>query len=435
MAQEAVNGIIQALLGHQQIQNQRFKQQQDLQIAQKEAEQRDAQLQETIRQHKVESSRLDASLEMARQAHRLQQIEVQQKIGQGIQEGNLPAGTTEQPQEVQQIPGALGVQNPYKTYNVPGIDQPLTILSPEAHNQLVVSQRAALEQPAHENRMKEIATEAENQANLAKQNRAAMLEQSQGVITAENERAKQAQAGENYRTGITAASHVRAAQISAGLEGGDQVNVAAEPYIQQVQNGQLTDKDLSDKKLPKGLLNAVHAGLAQSGTVAPKKEEIQAVQKYQPIVPLVQAIDQYNQILHDSPVASRIPGNKAYADRKAIESQIDLLVPPLARTLATETGRLSSLQITKAEGIAEPSTNWLTSDPTANTTKRDALLKIANEGIDSALSRLPKGQAAHLKDLSGLGKIPYIGTGTASTDLQPGGTFQGKKILSVKKIQ
>lgn len=396
------------------IERQRIAQQSEYQ--QGELKARQAALDEEIKQHTISNLAAQKMLEANLAQHKLENIKVMQEFGNN-------------PDLVRQTPGEtkIGETQPdangyvYEQHQIPGLQDekgnPLTITIPSHATSLkmLTEIAKAKDQPAHENRMEEIGKEQEGALNLesSKQVGQRNIQDSEDarsarIVEAENQRKKDEIASQNWRTTQETSSAEKRARITAGLEGGAEVDSQAAPYVQQVLNGQLSDKGLNSLKLMKGPHNAVLKGISDAGGMLPTDQEIGAVQKYQPMTNLINAIDQYNQILSRNPWESRIPGTDAWKARKNQEASIDLLTPPLARTLATETGRLSNQQIQKAEGISEPSANWLNADPISNAKKRDELLSIANDGLTANLSRLPTGQAAALKAKTGLTQIPYL---------------------------
>lgn len=414
MGQEAVNGILEALKGAQQRRVERTKVAIDQQRADQENEYRKGELDrqnqllaETKKQHDFENNQTTLTHQAMLAEQKLRQLREQNAIGQD-QTGNPDT-------LLATIPGADG--ETFEKHSIPGIDgATITLPSKDTINKRLGATKTAELAPQIAGRIQEIGAEGEKAKDVATfQNQLPPTQQQQLVLASEEKRAAEAKAAQMYDTRVQAAAHIRGAQIGAGLEGGDAVNSSAAPYILQVHNGQLTQEGLNALKLPKAIHNAVVAGVSQDGAVLPTTAELGAVSKYAPVAPLVGAIDQYNQLLKDSPMKSRLPGTNEYKKRQALEAQIETQTPGIARSIGTETGRLSNQQIQMSQDLVKPGTNFLTSDPTTNQQKRDTLLGLANSAIDANLSRLPKDQAAAIKAKSGLTAIPYSGAPPKAT--------------------
>lgn len=428
-------GILGGLVAAQAKRAQNNKLAIDQQRADQENEDRKArtdiaqqQLKELQQQHATENAHNDLALKAAMSLQKVQQAKEQQEM---VERSNasgvpIPGAAVNTPMASQPVPGAIGVQTPAQpgTQTLRGAGpngEDLTLpFDPKAyaqHQQDIQELLKGPGSPEAKARIADYQTQysliGQNQKDLAQfQNQLPMTEYQKANIASEEKRAKDAKAAQMYDTNVQAGAHIRAAQISAGLEGGDAVDASAAPYIQQIQNGQLSMEDLNAMKLPKGIHNAVVSGVSTDGGVIPNKAELGAVQKYAPIAPLISAIDKYNDILKNSPTTAgiadfRIPGTVTYKAIQPLKDQIETQTPGIARSIGTETGRLSNQQIQMSQDLTNPDKGILSGDPAIRQKQRDILLQLGNSAIDANLSRLPASQAASIKAKTGLTAIPY----------------------------
>lgn len=409
MAQEQVNGILQALRISQERRKDQFAQQLEQQRLNLDTQQKADQLKQQKAELAEHSRQFDITTKAAKAMHDVAILEQEQKLS-----GNLQNGMA--------IPGAVstpGADADHLTYQVPGIDQPLSVLTPEANRAKQIADKTALEQPEHLNRLDEIDAQAKNAQALALQNKSASLEQMQQMQQFENDRASTHEKGENFRTAATNATHIQAAKIAQGLEGLTPDMIT--PYVQQAVHGDLTETQLNKLPLPKGVKTAITQGVTGAGGMLLNDNEQQVVQSFTPIQQIVGKLDQYNAILKANPLKARIPGTDAYKQSKLVGDEIEGILPNVARVMATDTGRLSNTQIQMIKGMAEPSKNFLTNDPSINDQRRNDFLGLSNALIDSKLSRLPEGQRAAVKQKLGITSIPMAGAPQPQQQQQPGG--------------
>lgn len=382
------------------------------------------QLKELQQQHATENAHNDLALKAAMAVQRVQQAKEQQEM---VERSNasgipLPGAAVNTPMASQPVPGALGVQTPAQpgTQTLRGAGangEDLTLpFDPKAYQQHQLDIQEATKGPASPEaraRMAEYQTQysmmGQNQKDLAQfQNALPMTEYQKANLVSEEKRAKEAKAAQMYDTNVHASAQIRSAQIAQGLEGVAADDPQVQTLVSQIHNGQISQETLnSDKTRPKAVIRAAQAQVSADGGLVPNNAELGAVSKYAPVAQLIPAIDEYNKLLVSDPYNSRMPGTDAYKKRQALEAQIETQTPGIARSIGTETGRLSNQQIQMSQDLVKPGTNFLTSDPTTNQQKRDTLLKLANSAVDANLSRLPAAQAASIKAKTGLTGLQY----------------------------
>ena len=381
-------------------------------------------LAELTQQHKAENAHALMVSQAAVAFQKVQQAAEQQRM---VEQSNatgipIPGAAVNTPLASRNLPGMVGVTQPAQpgTQTLPGAGADggdLTLpFDPQAYLEHQKLRDEALKGPESaeaRSRREELAAQLsgqfQNSIGLAKfQNELPPSATTQATLASEEKRAKDQRDAQRYDANLEASTRIRTAQISQGLEGGSQVDSAAEPIVQQLQNNQLSQEDLNElKNVPKVVKNTATANFIQAGGVIPTRAELGAVAKYAPVVSLLGKMGDYNKLINDNPTLSNVFGTDAWKQKKQLESDIDLMVPNLARTLGAESGRLSTMQITKADGSANPSSNWLTANSATNQKKVDDLHQFADDQIGAALSRLPPGQAASIKAKTGLTKIPY----------------------------
>lgn len=397
MAMEQVQGILEGLKIAQARRADNFKVQQEVanRAQQNEQFQNDLKLrQDELAQRK---NQFDVTTKAAKAMHDLQMLQEEQNLGKSLQEGNNVPGATSTP----------GADANHVVYQIPGIDNPLTLLTPEAYRTKQIQDITAKDAPVHANRMEEIATQSQNAKDLAAQNKTDALVQMQQMQDYENKRAATHEAAENFRTQTEVASREHVAKIQQGLEG--LTPDMLDPYIHQVVNGDLTQKQLNALPLPKGVKAAIVNGVTSSGGAVLNDNEQDVIKSFTPIKQIIGKLDQYNDIIKANPTLSRIPGTDAYKQTSLLSEEIEGILPNVARVIATDTGRLSNQQIQMVKGMTEPSKNFLTNDSAINEKRRNDFLGITNALIDSKLSRLPEGQRAAVKQKLGITDIPMRG--------------------------
>lgn len=397
MAQEQVQGILEGLKIAQQRRAENARNSIEQQRLLQESDQRSKELDFQRNELGERKRQFDITTKAAQAMHNLQVLQEEQRIS-----GNLQGGMS--------IPGAVsspGADDQHLSYQVPGLDNPISVLTPEALRAKQQADETAKLTPEHENRMIEINTQATNAQRLASQQREDQLAQAKVVQDYENQRAATHEAGENFRTSATNAAHIQAAKIGQGLEGLTPEMIT--PYVQQGVQGDLTEEQLNKLPLPKGVKSAIVQGVTGAGGALLNNDEQKVTQSFTPISQIVGKLDQYNAILKQNPAMSRIPGTDAYKQTKLIGQEIEGLLPNVARVIATDTGRLSNTQIQMVKGMAEPSKNFLTNDPAINEQRRNDFLGLSNAIVDSKLSRLPAAQRSAVKQKLGLTKIPMLG--------------------------
>ena len=417
----------------QEIQNQRDYQQSMVQDAKDR-------LAELTKQHDTENKHVALVFQAAQNLQKIMQLKDQQDM---VEKSNatgvpIPGAAVQTPMAAKFQPGMIGVTQPTQSGTQtlsgagPNGEDLVLPFDPQAYAQHQQDIQELLKGPGSPEAKARIADYqaqyglmGQNQKDLAQfQNQLPPSATTVATLASEEKRAKDQRDAQRYDANLEASSKIRAAQISQGLDGGDQVESAAAPYIKQVHDGQLSMEGLNALKLPKAIHNTVIAGVAQDGGVIPNQAELGAVAKYAPVAPLIGAIDQYNALLKNSPVQSRIPGTDDYKKRQALEAQIETQTPGIARSIGTETGRLSNQQIEMSQGLVQPGTNFLSSNVASNQQKRDTLLQLANSAVDANLSRLPAAQAASIKAKTGLTAIPY--GGPQQVQPQPGNQQPGQ---------
>ena len=412
MGQEQVNGIIQGLIAGQQRRRDAILATQNQQRLDQDNTNRQAEIQNQKDRLAQEAKQFDITTKAAQAMHKLTMLQEEQRVTGNLQQGMQVPGDTKISETAPNENGDI-----FETHQIPGIEDqngkpiPITIPSRETFLRQEAQKAKALATPEHEFKEEEIRHTAENALNLEGARTTAQQQNTAQIIAAENQRAKEAQLAESQRAGQQRATQIRVAQIGQGMDPETgALAVPAEPYIQQAHNGQLSQEKLKALGLPKGTHNAVLAGIQQGGDVLPTDAELGSVQTYSPVPQLVGAIDNYNKLLTSSPMAklkSNIPGTDEYKAANAIQGQIQALTPGLSR-LESEKGKLSNTQIQMAHDLADPNNSVLSGDPVQNIKKRNALLQLANTGLDANLSRLPPGQAAILKQKTGVTNIPLL---------------------------
>lgn len=405
MAQEQVNGILNALKISQERRHQQFIDQ----VEQQRADQQNQQHQDEIKQQKLELAergrQFDITTKAAKAMHDMTLLEEEQKLS-----GNLQQGMS--------IPGAVaspGVDADHLSYQVPGVDQPLQVLTPEAFRKKQIADQTALQAPEHINRMEEISEQAKNAQQLATQNRDAQLQQAQVVQGMENDRADKERASRERISANEIANRTNIAKMNAGLTDGDGNPTSditpgiASNYLQQGLTGKMSAEDFAKAKLPSGPQKIIANAMQASGGRFLSDKEKSALDSFEAIPQIFNNIDALNKLTQQTGLlAAHIPGTSTKQQVKNYEDQIEASMPQISRFLG-ESGRLSNQQIGMTVSALQPDLNPLTSSPAVNIQRRDGALATLRAEYEKTLGGLPTHQADVIRSNSKFHQIPFAG--------------------------
>lgn len=358
-----------------------------IQIERQNQEQRAQQLQDDLKERQRQ---FDISQKLAKSLHDVQIVQHEQNISKGLQEGNIPAGASLQ----QTPPGTL---SPYQTYNVPGLDNPVTILSPEAYRQKLGADKAAIEKPSQDAAL-------EKQAELQKDLDARTTKSEEARAAREKLLQEQKDAAAALRTNVTAKARVAAAQINAAKKKEDPTleNFDPQPYIQGALDGTYSNDEI--RKLGKGQAALVNQGIAGTGTVAISPDQKKFLEGLAPALEIVPKMDQVNGILNQNPIEARVPFTETKNNVDNLIQQIQSGVISASTGAFGQSARAMQQAIKADTGAFTPSSQ-LGNVSSANQQKRDAYVKLLNDSIDAKLGNLPAGQRQHIKEKLGLDKL------------------------------
>lgn len=317
--------------------------------------------------------------------------------------------------------------------NIPGLEGgPITHQTTQAENEARTAQVAAAQAPIQAN---ELARD--------KANKDAALAQEQYIQAQENARGL---ANNRSRESVSAnerATQLAIAKLHEGI-GDDaetgQTGQALAQMLQQGRQGQLSQEALQKSPLAGGQKKRLADAMAASGNQFLPQKTIDGLNSFEAMPDLFKHIDRINQLQKENSLAAPIPGTDTNRKIQVEQAAIESLLPDLAQKMK-ETGRVSNLGLKLVEDAAHPSLSYSNplsdvSTSALNQLKRDNMLDTLRQEHEKVLKSLPPAQADLFRINSALQQIPYAGAkpAPAAADLQPGGTFQGKKILKVEKI-
>jgi len=419
MAQEQVNGILEGLKLAQSrrtanMQNavEQARQQSQNEYQQNEIQARKDALGEQKRQ-------FDITTKAAQAMHNLQVLQEEQKVTGNLQQGMSIPGA----QQLPDVPGVINTGT--QTYKVPGLDNPVTILSPEAYRNKQIQDRTAIEAPEHANRMEEISTQAENARKLAEQNRTDQLTQAMAIQNSENDRAKLERESRERVANNENGMRMQIAKMNAGLvdaDGNPTSSVTpgiASNYLNQGLTGKMSAEDFAKSKLPSGPQKIISNAMEASGGRFLSDKEKSNLDSFEAIPQVFSNIDALNDLTKQKGLlAVHMPFSQAKMDTKNLQDQIEASMPQISRFLG-ETGRLSNQQIGMTVAALQPDLNPATSSSAVNVKRRDDALKTLRAEYEKTLSGLPEKQADIIRSQSKFHQIPFKG---AQQNQPPGQT-------------
>lgn len=396
MAQEQVNGIIQALVAGQHARNEQIRLSQEALAQEQASESRKQTIQLEHDRLDQENKHFDISMKAAQAMKDVQTLETKLKIaGAPYSQVRALPGVTETPSTMT-TPVTSGMhieqQDPNNVImNVPGLG---SITHPNTAGELAntTAEVQAKQAPLTAARLQEIdASKLADEARLKVQQE---YENSRNELT----RNAQIQIGKSHD-----AARMAAAEIA---KGGTLDPELISQTASDALNGNLSVESLNKLPISKAHKEAIVQTLNKSGGKLPSQKQLDSVSAFAPVASMIPKILEYGKILADNPFASRTPGMDAYKRAKALQQELDLTLPNVARVIASDTGRLSNQQIAIARGAEEPTVNFLTGDADSNLKKAKEFMQVVNASIDARLSNLPEAQRATIKAKIG---IPAFG--------------------------
>lgn len=397
MAQEQVNGIIQALIAGQQL---RLKKQEQIQsasrnaqVAKDEDERRkleQGKLDELVRQHDQENTRADATHAAEMAINKLSQIQTQQKIG-----ADLAAGQSFPGDKVTQTSAPDSEGDIFETHNIPGVGE-IRIPSRETMLKHATAARKAELAPQLENDLTKIKAQGDISSSISAAGDVAAMERTNVQQTGENSREKIRQDAENSRAKLQRQTQVEIANIKTNPDTSD---FDPTPYIKGTIEGRVSDTDLA--KLPKSQKAVVTNILSKGGVVPVSDKQKQFVAGLGGAVEAIGQMDEYIQHLNDTGLMASIGiGSDASNKESAIKKQINEKLVQATNAMMTGSSRLSKERIEAMQSAYGMTSNPLKGN--TNQLNRDGLVDNLESIIDTEIP--DKTMAQHIKESIGLDK-------------------------------
>lgn len=427
MSQADVQLIATALARRQQ----RIQDAQRLQLDQQRVEnEKEAQQKEIDLRHDQldqEDVHFKASMKAAQAMRDLQTVQMKQDIAHHIQMGESVPG--DQPSE-ESPPDQNG--DTYVTHNIDagnGQSFQVTLPSLATTNKRIAAQKTAEEQPGHDFRVAE-----EKQQNIDALQR--MQVQEGFESKQQNDRLEAEKANRNSEN----ANRIAVANIGQGITSTTPIGLSH--ILKQIDDGDMTEKQFNQQGFQKGEKSLIANEMAKQG--------IQFKSDAQQALPSlitqglrgIDAIDNYNSLIRQHPLEARIGASSIGKQANAYRATADETIPSVAVALSG-VKRFSSPELQKYTSGTLPSANIFTSDAASNTIKRNSLLHGLSDQFDALTSNLQPGDAAKLKQRSGLlnyhtlnadGSV-YVPKGTATNPpagVVPPPTFNTGKGMSIQ---
>lgn len=391
MAREDVQGVLTALaqahlrgIERTRVQNEQVHQQQQEQLEQQRI---DVEKERVKQEHEHQQ----AILKAAQSTHKVQYMEVLQKIGAGIQAGHPVPGMVSH-----DVPGTGGAAQLHVINDEEG--KPIASVMLPSQEEFAKQQAATettLLEPKIKGRMREI--EAQKSAEYEK------TQMQKEADDARNEATRKSQ--EMIARGHDAARIAAAKLTHQGTAIDSDV---AKTYVEGSINGDHTLEELTKAIPDKGQRSSVVNAVIGSGAnfFTPKQKLIKA--DFASAAQLIPQFDQANAILAANPVAARNPMTQEGQEYRQIQAQIkEKLINSL--TAFGQAGRLSDPRVKAMNDAfnAMTTVNPFVDPIKLNTKAKTEFVKYLNNVIDQQLSTVSKAQRDKVKlDLGLFGQEP-----------------------------
>lgn len=403
MGQEAVQNILQGLLIGQQRRNSQIQNQQNQQRLQQESEYQKAEIAQRQEELKHRTTQDQLNFDIAKKMHALEALKTQQAIGQGISQGEIPAGDT----KIGENTDEQG--NVYETHQIPGLDNPITVPSIATATKIAAARATAIEEPKKQAELAQIGARNAGELERTNAEQTQRRETEREIQASENARSKLVRESAERVASSENAIRMRIAEMQQGLGPNGEINPdIATNVLHQLRTGELTNEQFGKMPMSPGAKKQIGNALAATGGRPLSDKEAADIKSYESIPQLFNYVDQINDLTKKDPINARNPFSDTGKQVKQLEAQVESMLPDVSRKLG-ETGRLSNQQISMSVGAMTPNMNPVTSSLKANVDRRNNALKTLRAEHEKTLSSLPPGQADLLRSQSGFSKIPFYG--------------------------
>lgn len=384
MGQDAVQGILEGLKIAQARRTENMRAAQESARLQADSEYRQKQLENEAEDRKQRKNQFDITTKAAAAMHNLQLLQEEQRIT-----GNLQSGMS--------IPGMqqTGSDTDHVTYQIPGMENPITVLNPTAYNKMLGDRKLAEETPAFDAALKK--QTVADEARAAREAEAAQANHDRTV-----ELQKMKDASELIRTNITANSRLAAASLKANKDKDAELeNFDPAPYLAGLANGRYTAADIS--KLGKKQAQLINGLASKSDVIGINDEQKKFLEGIGPAIEPIAKMDQFNEATASDAIGSRIPFSEKRNNLTNLIDQIKSGVVSASTGAFGQSARALSQALKADTGAYTPTLDFTYSS--TNKQKRDAYVHAVNDAIDQKLGNLSVAQRHHIKEQFGLDKF------------------------------